>query len=110
MPSPPVAARKAHKWCLLLAALIYAGGRGFVAESYAICNDKVQQAGSALPRRAEPTEAERKAARDMLKGSPVGEMGTSIGQEGASTLYTVVGGLFLFMLLLTAAVVSGAIG
>ncbi|CAE7672499.1 GUCY2C [Symbiodinium necroappetens] len=84
--------------------------RGFVAESYAVSNGKVQQAGSALPRRAEPTEAERKAAREMLKGSPVGEMGTSIGQDGASTLYTVVGGLFLFMLLLTAAVVSGAIG
>ncbi|CAE7595027.1 unnamed protein product [Symbiodinium natans] len=128
MASPRAIARRVPlslaRW-LPVFFLFYAGGTnfslgraqgdGFTIQRHIDCKQLLTQGvatarGPALPRYASPTEEERKAARDMLRETPVGEMGTSIGEDGASTLYTIVGGLFFIMLLLTAAVVSGAVG
>eukprot|EP00930_Biecheleria_cincta_P075739 TRINITY_DN62928_c0_g1_i1.p1 TRINITY_DN62928_c0_g1~~TRINITY_DN62928_c0_g1_i1.p1 ORF type:complete len:127 (+),score=20.04 TRINITY_DN62928_c0_g1_i1:54-434(+) len=66
-----------------------------------------------VARRVEPekvTDAEHKIARDMLRDAPVGQMASAAGgEEGAQTLYLFVGGFFLVMLALTAAVLSGAL-
>ncbi|CAL1140238.1 unnamed protein product [Cladocopium goreaui] len=39
--------------------------------------------GGRCSRRAEPTAEERKAAQELLKDSPVGQMAGSMGQDGA---------------------------
>ncbi|OLQ11216.1 hypothetical protein AK812_SmicGene4972 [Symbiodinium microadriaticum] len=111
------------RW-LLLAALVYAGGRGSVAESYAVSNGKCEaQKGESSgdiahspKQRLSPATACR-ANRGIDLGCAAviqpyrdGDVHRAGRSQHVAGLYTVVGGLFLFMLLLTAAVVSGAIG
>lgn len=66
--------------------------------------------GGRCSRRAEPTAEERKAAQELLKDSPVGQMAGSMGQDGAQSLYLFVGVAFGFLVLVTALVLSGALG
>ena len=59
---------------------------------------------------AEPTAEERKAAQDMLKDSPVGQMAGSMGEDGAQGFYQTLAVVFGFLVLATGLVLSGAVG
>ncbi|CAJ1384851.1 unnamed protein product [Effrenium voratum] len=93
---------------LLILAAAFAGGSLFVSSPESLFPSPRLREGRAkgLPLRAVPTEEERRQAREMLRDTPVGQMGADLGEDGAGSLYTAVGGIFLVMVLLTIVVLS----
>eukprot|EP00435_Cladocopium_sp_Y103_P016290 s18_g4.t1 len=108
-----------RRYGLLLAFVMLSGALSFVsfARGTLSCDTIAPQTnrrggirGRLNLLRAEPTAEERKAAQELLKDSPVGQMAGSMGQDGAQSLYLFVGVAFGFLVLFTALVLSGALG